>query len=79
MALHKVKAHQKLELLEDGSEAKFQALGNDLVEQWAKEGAELHRIPQAVREDWDRHREQNIQILKYVVAALVNGLSENMV
>ena len=76
--VHKVKAHQSIEALEIGSTQRFLAMGNDLADHWAKEGAKQHSIPHQVRKSWLHFREQNLAIMRFIVAALVEGMKREM-
>ena len=63
VTLVKVKAHQDPDLLEPGSDMQFQVVGNDAADKWAKKGALSHVLPEAVIDDFLRHRTQNLQVL----------------
>ena len=74
--VYKVKAHQVIASLKEGSAEWYQASGNDLADQWAKEGAKRHRVPEAIRSDYEGQRKQNLDAIRFIVAALVTILEK---
>ena len=74
--LVKVSAHQDSDFLEQGSDMKFQAVGNNEADKWAKKGALSHILPEAVIDDFMRHREQNLQVMGAVAALWIFTLKD---